>query len=128
MWWYSFDPSDPPRVVRTPYVRTMIPGAPTVTEIVGALAKAGVAASPFEDGASIRLEIPKDRVTTKAKNEMVELTMRLALDRRRFLLANVTALVSQGASDGLTGNDQLQVALKEVDRLTDDKISRIDAM
>ncbi len=99
----------------------------TVHPIEKAIMKSNLGVMPTVQGKIIRLVLPE--LSTERRHEMVKLTKKLAEDGRvaiRHVRRDaIEAIKKEGKAGGVT-EDQVEVAEKDVQKLTDDYIAKID--
>jgi len=100
----------------------------TVHPIEKAIMKSNLGVTPVVQGKIIRLVMPE--LSQERRHEMVKVVRKLAEDGRvavRHVRRDaIEAVKKEGKAGGVT-EDQVEVAEKEVQKLTDDYIAKIDA-
>ncbi len=102
--------------------------ASTVHPIEKAIQKSSLGVNPAVQGKTIRLVLPE--LSTERRQEMVKITHKLAEDGRvavRHVRRDAIEAVRKEAKAGGVAKDQVETAEKEIQKLTDQYIARIDA-
>jgi ribosome recycling factor len=117
--------------ITTPEARVLVIqpwDATTVHPIEKAIMKSNLGITPVVQGKIIRLVMPE--LSTERRQEMVKVIKKLAEDGRvaiRHVRRDaIEAAKKEGKAGGVT-EDQVEVAEKDIQKLTDDYIAKIDA-
>jgi len=117
--------------ISTPEPRLIVINAydPTaLPEIEKAILAANLGVTPMNDGRVIRIPIPD--LSTERRVEMTKLAKRMAEDGRiaiRNVRREANDAVKALEKDGKATEDDRDEALKQIQKLTDDHIAKIDA-
>ena len=100
----------------------------TVHPIEKAIQKSSLGVNPAVQGKTIRLVLPE--LSTERRHEMVKITHKLAEDGRvaiRHVRREAIEAVKKDAKAGGVTEDEEKTAEKEIQKLTDQYIAKIDA-
>jgi ribosome recycling factor len=100
----------------------------TVHPIEKAIQKSSLGVNPAVQGKTIRLVLPE--LSTERRHEMVKITHKLAEDGRvaiRHVRREAIEAVKKEAKAGGVTEDEEKTAEKEIQKLTDQYIAKIDA-
>ena len=100
----------------------------TVQAIEKAIQKSNLGINPTVQGKTIRLVLPE--LSTERRKEMVKVVHKLAEDGRvavRHVRRDALEAIKKADKAGGVAEDQVEVAEKEVQKLTDQYIAKIDA-
>ena len=100
----------------------------SVQAIEKAIQKANLGVSPAVQGKMIRISFPE--LSTERRQEFVKITKKLAEDGRvavRHVRRDSMELLKKVKTAGGVGEEELEVAEKEIQKLTDQYIGKIDA-
>ena len=102
--------------------------AATVHPIEKAIQKSSLGVNPSVQGKTIRLILPE--LSTERRQEMVKITHKLAEEGRiavRHVRRDAIEAVKKESKAGGVAEDQVETAEKEIQKLTDQYIAKIDA-
>jgi len=102
--------------------------AASVHPIEKAIQKSSLGINPSVQGKTIRLFLPE--LSTERRQELVKITHKLAEDGRvaiRHVRRDALEAVKKESKAGGVAEDQLETAEKEIQKLTDQYIAKIDA-
>ena len=100
----------------------------SIQAIEKAIQKANLGLSPAVQGKMIRISFPE--LSTERRQEFVKITKKLAEDGRvavRHVRRDSMELLKKVKTAGGVGEEELEVAEKEIQKLTDQYIAKIDA-
>ena len=100
----------------------------TVHPIEKAIQKSSLGINPSVQGKTIRLVLPE--LSTERRHELVKITHKLAEDGRvaiRHVRRDALEAVKKESKAGGVAEDQVETAEKEIQKLTDQYIAKIDA-
>ncbi|MGD0411475.1 MAG: ribosome recycling factor [Verrucomicrobiota bacterium] len=100
----------------------------TVHPIEKAIQKSSLGINPSVQGKAIRLVLPE--LSTERRHELVKITHKLAEDGRvaiRHVRRDAIEAVKKESKAGGVAEDQVETAEKEIQKLTDQYIAKIDA-
>jgi ribosome recycling factor len=100
----------------------------TVQAIEKAIQKSNIGINPTVQGKAIRLVLPE--LSTERRKDMVKAVHKLAEDGRvavRHVRRDALEAVKKESKGGGVAEDQTEVAEKEIQKLTDEYIAKIDA-
>jgi ribosome recycling factor len=100
----------------------------SIQAIEKAIQKANLGLSPAVQGKMIRISFPE--LSTERRQEFVKITKKLAEDGRvavRHVRRDSMELLKKVKTAGGVGEEELEVAEKEIQKLTDQYIGKIDA-
>jgi len=102
--------------------------AATVHPIEKAIQKSSLGVNPSVQGKTIRLILPE--LSTERRQELVKITHKLAEDGRiaiRHVRRDAIEAIKKESKAGGVAEDQVETAEKEIQKLTDQYIAKIDA-
>jgi len=117
--------------ITTPEMRVLMIqpwDASTVQTIEKAILKSNIGITPAVQGKIIRLVMPE--LSTERRQDMVKVARKLAEDGRvavRHVRRDAIEHVKKQSKSGGVTEDQVEAAEKDVQKLTDDYIAKIDA-
>ncbi|HWY29622.1 MAG TPA: ribosome recycling factor [Candidatus Acidoferrum sp.] len=100
----------------------------SIQAIEKAIQKANLGLSPAVQGKMIRISFPE--LSTERRQEFVKITKKLAEDGRvavRHVRRDSMEMLKKVKTAGGVGEEELEVAEKEIQKLTDQYIAKIDA-
>jgi ribosome recycling factor len=100
----------------------------SIQAIEKAIQKANLGVSPAVQGKMIRISFPE--LSTERRQEFVKITKKLAEDGRvavRHVRRDSMELIKKVKASGGVGEEELESAEKEIQKLTDQYIAKIDA-
>jgi ribosome recycling factor len=100
----------------------------SIQAIEKAIQKANLGLSPAVQGKMIRISFPE--LSTERRQEFVKITKKLAEDGRvavRHVRRDSMEMLKKVKTGGGVGEEELEVAEKEIQKLTDQYIAKIDA-
>jgi ribosome recycling factor len=103
--------------------------ATTVHAIEKAIQKSNIGINPTVQGKTIRLVLPE--LSTERRQEMVKIVRKLSEDGRiavRHVRRDAIEAVKKESKAGGVAEDQTETAEKEIQKLTDQYIGKIDAL
>ena len=117
--------------INTPEPRTLVIqpwDVAAIQPIEKAIQKANIGLSPVVQGKLIRVSFPE--LSTERRQEMVKVVHKLAEDGRvaiRHVRRDAIEAVKKESKAGGVAEDQVETAEKEIQKLTDDYIGKINA-
>jgi len=100
----------------------------SIQAIEKAIQKANLGVSPAVQGKAIRISFPE--LSTERRQEFVKITKKLAEDGKvavRHVRRDAMELLKKAKTAGGVGEEELESAEKEIQKLTDQYIGKIDA-
>jgi len=101
----------------------------TVHPIEKAIQKSSLGINPSVQGKTIRVILPE--LSTERRQEMVKITHKLAEEGRiavRHVRRDAIETLKKESKTGGVAEDQLETAEKEIQKLTDQYVAKIDAL